>query len=205
MYDEDTVELIITPDGDLCNIVFVEELIQAAPVIEGWRFTALKPELGIENVNIQMAGYEFNSDTMHFYPNEHAAYPDEIDIVIVHSQYSEEDKGAIVNGTYIFLDNYLGELNSVTTIDNVTVIGKEEATGELVPMEKLKDYLIWRQKEFVEKYEDTRYDTENDGYSVFEAEREGLPLIAVINTDLLQWDGKASHPWILQMEMKYDV
>lgn len=204
MYDDDTVELIITPDGDLCNIVFVEELVRAAPALPGWKFTALKPELSIENVNIHMAGYEFNSDTMSFYSNEHPEYPDEIDIVIVHNQYNEEDKHAIVNGTYIFLDNYLGELNSVTTLDNVTVIPKEEAPRELVPIAKLKDYLIWRQKEFVEKYEGIRYNTEEDSYSVFEGERDGLPLIAVINTDLLQWDGKASHPWILQLDMKYD-
>jgi hypothetical protein len=32
----------------------------------------------------------------------------------------------------------------------------------------------------------------------------GNPMIAIINTDLLNWDGKASHPWIFNIEIKYD-
>jgi hypothetical protein len=58
---------------------------------------------------------------------------------------------------------------------------------------------------FVEKYESVRYNTEDDQYSILEAELEsGNKLIAVINTDLLQWDNKASHPWILTVEIPYD-
>jgi hypothetical protein len=32
----------------------------------------------------------------------------------------------------------------------------------------------------------------------------GNALIAVINTDLLQWDSKASHPWILSIKIPFD-
>ena len=41
MYDDNTAELIITAEGTVKNIVFVEELINSAPKIEGWKFTAL--------------------------------------------------------------------------------------------------------------------------------------------------------------------
>ena len=34
----------------------------------------------------------------------------------------------------IFLDNYIGELNSVTTIDNIVVIGTNDAKKELIPI-----------------------------------------------------------------------
>lgn len=54
MFDDNTVELILTPDGTIKNIVFVEELVASAPKISGWKFTALKPALDIENVNINM-------------------------------------------------------------------------------------------------------------------------------------------------------
>ena len=47
-----TAELILTPDGIIPNIVFVEELIAAAPEIAGWKFTALKPESDIHQVGI---------------------------------------------------------------------------------------------------------------------------------------------------------
>ncbi len=103
------------------------------------------------------------------------------------------------------MDNFLGELNSVATIDKVTVIPKDQAEKELIPIAKLKEYLIWREKEFVEKYTGFRYDTEHDIYSSFEAAlNNGRPLIAIMNTTLLEWDSKASHPWLLRVEITYD-
>ena len=43
MFDEHTAELILTPDGAIRNIFLVEELVDSAPEINGWKFTALKP------------------------------------------------------------------------------------------------------------------------------------------------------------------
>lgn len=205
MYDDATAELIITPEGVVKNIVFVEELVASAPKLKGWRFTALKPEMGIKDVNIEMAGFKFHNENMHFIPVNNPEYPDEIDITIVHDDLNDENKSTIMNGTYIFLDNFLGELNFVTTIDNLDVIGPQQSQRELVPISKLKDYLVWRQKEFVEKYEGTRYSTESDNYAAMEAElKNGMPLVAIVNTELLKWDRKASHPWLMTVEIKYD-
>ena len=205
MCDDTTAELVLTPDGIVKNIVFVEELVNAAPKLPNWKFTALKPALDIERVGIRMGNYEFGNENLFFYPNDHENYPDEVDIVIAHKDYKESDKSLITNGVYILLDNYLGELNSVTTLDNVTVIAKEQAEKELIPISKLKDFLIWREKEFVEKYSGKRHNTENDNYSSLQAEMEnGLPLIAIINSTLLNWDSKASHPWMLTIELKYN-
>ncbi len=205
MYDDNIAELVLTAEGSIKNIVFVEELIAAAPNITGWKFTALKPALDIHDVNIEMAGYKFNGDNLSFYSAEFAEYPDEIDITIVHPDLTEENQNTITNGVYIFLDNYLGELNFVTTIDNLTVIGKGKTEKGLIPIGKLKEFLIWREKEFIEKYDGVRYDTENDEYSMLEAEQEnGEFLVAVVNRELLHWDRKASHPWVLNIEIKYD-
>lgn len=205
MCDDHTVELVLTADGTVKNFVFVEELVMSAPKIEGWKFTALKPALAIEDVVIRMDGYTFSDESMSFYSNDNPAYPDEIDITVVHDELDEENKATIANGTYIFLDNFLGESESATVIDNLTVVGRDEAKEELIPIGKLKDYLVWRQKEFIEKYEGIRHDTESDNYSILEAELEsGNKLLAVINTDLLEWDAKASHPWILTVEINYD-
>lgn len=205
MFDDNTAELIITPDGAIENIVIVEELVSAAPTIANWKFTALKPAHSIENIGIKMEGYNFASDTLSFYAIDHSHYPDEIDIVVAYNDYNEEDISIITNGVYIFLDNFLGELNSITFIDNLAVIAKEQAAKELIPIQKLKDYLIWREKEFVEKYSGLRYNTEKDIYSSMEATlNNGLPLIAIVNTTLLDWDSKASHPWILRIEIKFD-
>jgi len=205
MSDDHTAELIITPDGSIKNIVFVEEIIAAAPSLPNWKFTALKQPTDIDNIGINMAGYTFNSETLSFYANEHPNYPDKIDIVVTHNNYKEEDQSQLYNGTYIFLDNYLGELNSVTTIDHLTLIATKDATKELIPIAKLKSFLIWREKEFIEKYQGQRHNTDNDKFSSLKATLgNGLPLLAIVNTDLLNWDRKASHPWIATVEIKYN-
>ena len=204
MVDDDIAELILTADGDLRNIVFIEELIDEAPEIKNWRFTALKPESGFDNSAIEMYGFKFSKDTLHFYSNDLRDYPDEIDITITHNDLNEDNASDITNGVYLFLDNALGELNSVSIIDNLRVVNTAKATNDLVPIDKLKDFLIWREKEFIEKYEGLRHSTEKDRYSALEATmKSGLPLLAVVNTDLLQWDSKASHPWIAVIEMEY--
>jgi Family of unknown function (DUF695) len=205
MFDDNTVELILTPDGIVKNIVFIEELVQASPKIEGWKFTALKPASNITDFGIEMAGLKFNEEKLSFYSNDNKDFPDEIDLTIVHHDLNEENKATITNGTFIFLDNFLGELDFVSTIDKITVVGKSEVVQELVPIGKLKDFLIWRQKEFIEKYDGVRYDTENDSYSSLEATlKSGNPLIAIVNSTLLNWDDKASHPWILYIEITFD-
>jgi hypothetical protein len=124
MYDDKPVELVLTADGSTKNIVFVEELVEAAPKIAGWKFTALKPALDIKDVSIEMGGYKFNRDNLNFYSNELQDYPDEIDVTVVHNDLTEENKKQILNGAYIFLDNYLGELDFINNVDNLTVVGK---------------------------------------------------------------------------------
>lgn len=210
MSDDDIVTLTITADGVIENIVFVEELVQAAPTIKGWTIVALKRPvdeegMDIEEVAIDMGGYTFEASNLSFYEMEDAN-PDEIDITVVYGDdFDEKRASTISSGTSIFLEHYLGELRFATAFDNITVVGKSEAEKESVPILKLRDFLIWREKEFIEKYEGLRHNTENDTYSGFTAEtKEGKPVIAVINTDLLAWDSKASHPWIAIIEINYN-
>ncbi|MGO4773572.1 DUF695 domain-containing protein [Flavobacterium sp. W22_SRS_FK3] len=205
MFNDETAELILTPDGEIRNIYVIEELVNNAPKIKGWKFTSLKPASDSEDVSITYENFEFNSDNLKFYPNLHKSYPDEIDLTVVYGDFEEGKKSTVTNGVYIFLDNFLGELHSVTLIDNLKVIGNENVSQELIPIEKLKEYLIWREKEFVEKYEGLRHDTENDNYSSLEAKtKEGEIVLAIVNSDILDWDKKASHPWVLSIEIPFD-
>lgn len=205
MSDEHTAEIIFTADGVIKNIVFVEELVEAAPTIKNWKITALKQPSDISQYNIEMEGIKFNEKKMKFYPIEHNSMPDKIDIVITHEDLTEENRALITNGIYLALDNTLGELNSISTIDNLNIISLKDSTQELIPLEKLKSFLKWRKKEFIEKYKGLRHDTDQDVYSTLETTlNNGLPLIAVMNTALLNWDSKASHPWISEIGLKYD-
>lgn len=204
MYDENTVELILTAEGDIKTFVFVEELIAAAPAIAGWKFTALKPAIGLDEMRIKMDGYEFDQHKIQFFSNIQPEYPDEIEITLVHSDFNETDEQILSNGTLIYLDNVLGELNTATLIDSVQVSGTCPPDKEMIPMEKLESFLLWREKEFVEKNKGRRYNTENDSYSAMEGkDAKGQLLIAIINRNLLEWDAKASHPWMMVIEIEY--
>mgnify|MGYP003575742936 FL=1 len=205
MFDDQTAELVLTPDGAIRNIYVIEELVASAPKIDGWKFTALKPASDVNNIGITYQDFEFSKENLKFHPRVHEDYPDEIDLVIVYDHFVEEKKSNIANGVYIFLDNYLGELHSVTLIDNLVVAGPEQTSEELIPIEKLKDYLIWREKEFVEKYEGTRHNTENDSYANFEGKKQdGSIVLALINTTIIEWDKKASHPWVFIIGIPFD-
>lgn len=143
MANDNEAELVFTADGNIKNMVNVEELVNAAPKINGWLFTKHK-QAG--DFSVQMGNYTFNTQNMHFFATNNAAYPDEINITIVHDEYNETDKDAITNGVYIFLDNYLGELTFASTIDKLSITGKNDTQEELIPLDKLRDYLNWREK-----------------------------------------------------------
>lgn len=207
MVDETRAELILTPDGSIRNMVFVEELAAAAPPMPNWLITALKPAMSIDDISIRMEGYEFHKGNMHFHVTTDPDRPDNIDITIIHDDLNAGNRPAITNGCYIFLDNFLGELNFVSMVDVLRVESKDSLKPgtELIPMHKLKDYLAWREKEFVEKYEGTRRTTDEDSYSMLQAQLEsGNMLLAVVNTNLLRWDAKASHPWLMTVTLEYN-
>ena len=146
MSDDNTAELILTPDGIIKNIVFVEELVEAAPKMNNWKITALKQPSDLNQFRIEMDGYKFDESKMNFYATNHKAMPDEIDITITHQDFKEENKTIITNGVYLALDNSLGELNSGTTIDNVNVINLKDAKKELIPLKKTKGFLDLERK-----------------------------------------------------------
>ena|SRR6218665_171325 len=204
MPDKQTAELIFTAEGKSKHFVFVEALVALAPEIPGWKFVALKPA-NIGNMRIRMDEYIFSTENIWFYSNIHKAYPDKIDIMIVHKDYTEENKDLITNGCFLLLENLLGEINFASVIDAAKVCGAAEATEELVPVTKLNAFIEWRQKEFIEKYEDVTHNTGGDAYSTLEATlKNGDSVVATVNTDLLAWDKKASHPWLALVEIMYD-
>jgi hypothetical protein len=123
----------------------------------------------------------------------------------VHKNFNSRNEKIIVQGCYIYLDHILGDINSISLIDNLNVKAPGDAVPELIPIAKLNDYLIWREKEFIEKYDGTRHNTEEDTYTLLEAQtKEGIPILASINSVLIKWDSKASHPWLLIVQMPYD-
>lgn len=205
-YDDERFELIITADGDIALFYKVEELVQAAPAIKGWLITAHKPAIGIDKMRIDMHGHQFSSDNMSFYPLNDPNYPDEISIVLVHPDYKEEDKSNFQSGGMIFLENALGELNTVTKIDKYEVRATP-APGdgvELIPLIKLEDYLNWREKEFVEKYANRDAILPAESWGVLEAkDKQGKPMFSTLNAGFKDWEYRSAYPWFVQIDVDY--
>lgn len=73
-----------------------------------------------------------------------------------------------------------------------------------IPIEKLSDFLLWKEKEFVEKYYGVRYHREMENYASIEGkDKSGLPIVAIINQDLMNWDAKVSYPWMMVISIEY--
>ncbi|MFY7828854.1 MAG: DUF695 domain-containing protein [Flectobacillus sp.] len=205
MYDDDTAELILTADGIVKNIVFIEELVSAAPEIKNWKITALKQAVDMEEWQIGIEELIINSPSLSFFPDEYPQYPDEIAITIVYEDYSAEEHGTIVSGIYMYLDNLLGELNAGVQLDQIKIQGPSPNHPELIPIAKLPAYLNWREKEFIEKYESSEVPEDDIPLTTLQATGENeMPLIASINLPLLEWDTKPSYPWILRIEIQYN-
>jgi hypothetical protein len=195
--------LDVSAEGDIKTFVFVEELIESAPKLPNWQFQALKPASG-KGFNIGMHGYDFSDENICFFATNHKNYPDEIDITLVHNDYREDNEKLIGQGCLIYLDALLGELNTAILIDSVTT-GDNKDKNELIPIEKLENYLKWREAEFVERYKSVRHNDEDDSYSSYEFEdKGGNSHIAIMNRTLLDWDVKPSHPWMMALDFEYE-
>lgn len=203
-YDDKQFELIITADGEIACFIKVEEAVASAPKFDDWIITAHKPAIGLDKISTNMYGYDFSSDTMQFYPSIETEYPDEVNIVLVHKDYKEEENKEFQTGALIFLDNALGEINVATKIDSCEV--KPLVRGvELIPLTKLEEYIKWREKEFLEKYEKKKIVVPYEQpWGVLEAEaKNGLPIIATISSEFKEWEYKAAFPWLVQVDIPF--
>ena len=200
--DDGTVDMVFTADGNPGNIAFVEDLVAAAPEIDGWTFKSAKPRSTA--IQLEMNGMVLGEDSLSFYPNDDPDMPDLVNITLVHEAFGGPAADQAKHAAHLFLDNYLGELDFLEKIDDLDFSTPAEAAKDLIPIEALPNYLDTRQALFVEKYEGARINTESDNYSLMEGQTQsGMPVVATINTDLLNWDKKASHPWMLVVTIPF--
>ena len=202
MLDDETVDMIFTADGIPKNIAFIEELVDAAPGISGWEFKSSKP--ATSGFVTEMGGVKLDENSLSFYPNDDEDKPDLVNVTLVHEAFDGPSAQQAKQGAFMFLDSYLGEINFMANVDDLEFRPPAEAEKDLIPIEALPNYLETRQALFVEKYHGVRIFTENDAYSMLEGTTaKGLPSIATVNTDLMKWDKKASHPWMFVVTIPY--
>ncbi|MDF1697253.1 MAG: DUF695 domain-containing protein [Saprospiraceae bacterium] len=206
MADENTAEIIFTPEGNLRNYTFIEALVEQSPTLENWKFTAFKPPADKLVFEIKIGDLSFNQDNVKFYPIEEPEYPDEIIIKMVYLEdFDASETEFIENACFIFIENFLGELQVQTQIDYLSLEPDFQDTSKLIDIIKLKDYIRWREKEFIEQYNGVFFDSENSTYMTLEWENETSKMIGFCNSDLIKWEAKASHPWVVIVTVSYAV
>jgi hypothetical protein len=196
--DDGTIDIIFTADGNIKNFPLVISFVEKAPTIPEWKFTAFKPKVDLGDKGIHIKNLSITRDTLQFYPTIDEQYPDEISIHLVYNgEVAPEDQNLVENASFIYVENLLGEINLATRIDQLIFDPAPASDLELVSIEKLEEYLNWREKEFVELYEGVVYQTEKATYSSLEWESEGKDVMGTCNEELIKWNKKASHPWMV--------
>ena len=107
-------ELIISGDGVKELIPFVQDLVDSAPAIEGWKIIAFRPRMD------DYARFTLNFGDQTFDPKKLWCWSrvedGSFDLVVYHANYSDDVRNLLVNGTYVLLDMALGEYDVMTGI-----------------------------------------------------------------------------------------
>ena len=196
--EDGTIDIIFTADGIIKNFPIVNSFVEQAPNIPDWKFTAFKPKVDLGDKGIHVKNLSITNTSLQFYPSIEEKYPDEINIHLVYTgEVSPEDLNLAENASFIYVENLIGEINLATRIDQLKFDPNPASDLELVSIEKLEAYLSMREKEFVELYEGVVYQTQEDTYSSLEWESEGKKVLGTCNSELIKWDKKATHPWMV--------
>lgn len=197
-------ELIFTADSVVENIIFIEELVDAAPQIKGWNFIALKPASSIDE-NIELNDLNFNKDNIMFYLDQDSKYPDQLNLIISYKDLNDKNRPDAINGVQLFLDNLLGELDFATLVDSISIITEDQAGKKLIPISKLREVVDSYKLNLLDRSKELRYsNSKEDESSCLEGTLQNeMPIIAAINSSRLKWDHQGSHPWILILTSTY--
>ena len=132
-------EFIISADGIKELIPFVQELVNSAPALDGWKIIAFRPrQPDYSDFTLEFAGRNVDPKTLWC---RSQVEDGNFDLIVYHPNYSEDDRSPIVASTYILLDMALGELDVMTHIryiDHQQLPDDAELKG-LYRFEELRD------------------------------------------------------------------
>lgn len=106
------LDLILTAEGDRSKFATIEEIIDRAPAIDGWKFTAFRQRIG-PGFAMRMKGYVFDPEKMFF-----EAYQDglELDLVVYSEGVLGVEEDELFHFGIVLMDNLLGEYDAVTKV-----------------------------------------------------------------------------------------
>ena len=106
--------LIFTAEGDTDLFRYVVELVDNAPDLDWWQFTAFKQPLGTE-LKVRFDRYLFDTRKMYFQQLECEEEPDMLGLRIAVEDSKPDDEDFQV-GVYVTLEALMGEFDCATLI-----------------------------------------------------------------------------------------
>jgi hypothetical protein len=141
---EEDQELIITAEGDKNYFDKVEQLINAASVIEGWKFIAFKPSIP-GHFKSKWDDLELDTEDMWFLPLTNDNNPDMGIRVFLKNHDLIKDNEVLTPLLYKMLDTIIGEKSFALDIDYVDTDEQPSNPEEedLYPILELPKYIEW--------------------------------------------------------------
>lgn len=145
--DEDQ-EVIITAEGNKEYFKIVQDLVDEAPQIEGWKFIAFKPSME-GHFKSKWDDLELNTEDIWFAPLANEKVSD-LGIRIYLKNYDLiKDNKILMTLIYKMLDTILGEKSFALDIDYIDAELQPDNPEDdgLYPILELPDYIIWHKSQ----------------------------------------------------------
>jgi len=136
-------ELIITAEGNRELFACVEDVVAAAPAVDGWKLFALKPKIGFPET-VSWEGFKTTIADVVFDPLDNDA--GELGLRLLVKGLKEEDYENAHNGLLRAIDHGLGERQFADAIQHTEVATLEGAASDYIPLAGLEDYIVWRKQ-----------------------------------------------------------
>lgn len=135
--------LIFTAEGDTDLFRYVVELVDSAPDLDWWQFTAFKQPLGTE-LKVRFDRYLFDTRKMYFQQLECEEEPDMLGLRIAVEGSKPDDEDFQV-GVYVTLEALMGEFDCATLIGYMETVPvpEEPFKSGFLPLDDLPKFVEW--------------------------------------------------------------
>ena len=138
------INMTVSADGVRELFEIVQNIVDKAPKIDGWKFIAFRQRMNLELVKamkLNAGGDELDPNKMRFFP---MIADDTLDIIIHIKGVTEENYNQVAYGGLLLLDNILGEYDCVTKVrsyDFHEMPKNKEELDDLLPLLDIASYV----------------------------------------------------------------
>ena len=142
-------ELIITAEGEKSLFGLVDDIVAAAPKVQGWSYVALKPKVGLAR-SITWEGHVIDCAEVVFEPLEDEKSGD-FGIRLLVPDLPKDKQESAHNGLLRVLDHALGERRFADEIKFTEVEALDADADDYIPLSALDRFIDWRKEQYKKK------------------------------------------------------